>query len=114
MVSGGGTWYTITTESGCYFVESIPAELEHKSELLRNTLAADYEGPSPSLALPGHAREGLEAWIQISRVGSAAVPDVFATEQLLKALTVRRYPFGQLFVPSSSVYQTSTDSGQLH
>lgn len=88
MVSGCGRWYTITAETGSY-AQWIPAELERKSELLQNALAADFEGPSPRLVLPGPARGDVDAWIQISQIGSSAVPDVFATEQLLRALAVR-------------------------
>lgn len=81
--------YTVAYPSGLEFQQTIPVELEGRSEVLRNTLAAS-DGEIPLLVLPGaHVGNALDAWAQVALPEGVLDSHVYPAEFLLKALTVR-------------------------
>ena len=76
----------VTYLCGTECQHKIPAELERRSEVLQNALAASSDGCSLAVPLPAH---GLDAWIQFALAEGVVNSDVYPTEHLLKALTVR-------------------------
>lgn len=65
---------------------SIPAELEGRSEVLQNALAASSDGCSLALPVPAH---GLDAWMQFALAENVVKSDAYPIKYLLKALMVR-------------------------